>query len=142
MPVGAEALAWNARIIQDLREHGGRSTIPPFIESHLLILTTSGATTGERRQSPLGYTRDGERYVVVGSNSGDPLNPVWLRNVLANPSVTVEVEGETFAARANQAEGAEWRRLLDNHQAASPIFRKYEQMTDRRLPVVILEREA
>jgi deazaflavin-dependent oxidoreductase (nitroreductase family) len=140
MQVGADELSWNARIILDLRENGGRSTIPPFIDSTLLVLTTRGATTGELRTCPLGVSRDGDRYVVVGSNSGGPLNPVWLRNVLADPDVTVEIGGETFSARAIVTEGAERRRLLDRHEVVIPIFAKYEQMAGRELPVVVLER--
>ena len=140
MAVSERELTWNERILQDLRAHGGRSTTPPFENSNLLILTTIGAKTGTPRTSPLGYTRDGERYVVVGSNSGNPENPEWLANVRANPIVTVEAGGETFQARAIVTEGAEHRRLLDAHQAAIPIFTKYEAMADRQLPVVALER--
>ena len=142
MPEDPMELSWNERIIADLRAHGGRSTTPPFVNSNLLILTSTGAKTGKPRTSPIGYTRDGETYVIVGSNSGGPVNPVWVRNLLANPLVTVEAAGETFQARATVTEGTERRRLLDAHQAAIPIFRKYEQMTERELPVVTLERIA
>jgi deazaflavin-dependent oxidoreductase (nitroreductase family) len=140
MQVGEPELSGNERIIQDFRAHGGRSTIPPFVNSSLLLLTTTGARSGQSRTTPLGFSRDGDRYVVVGSNSGGPLNPLWLRNVLADSAVTVEVGVETFRARAIVTEGSEHRRLLDHHQAAIPIFLKYEQMAGRELPVVTLER--
>lgn len=140
MPTDPNELSWNERMIADLREHGGRSTVPRFVNSNLLILTTPGAKTGQPRSMPLGYTRDGEWYVVVGSNSGGHVHPTWLTNVRANLLVTVEAAGETFRARAVLTEGAERRRLLDAHQAAIPIFLKYEEMTDRELPVVALER--
>jgi deazaflavin-dependent oxidoreductase (nitroreductase family) len=140
MQVSERELSWNARIIENFHEHGGRVTLPPFQDSNLLLLTTTGATSGQLRTSPLGFTRDGERYVVVGSNSGGPLDPVWRANVAANPAVTIEAGGETFAARATITQGAERRRLLDAHQAAIPIFVKYEGMTDRELPVIALER--
>jgi deazaflavin-dependent oxidoreductase (nitroreductase family) len=140
MPTSADELSWNDRIIADFREHGGRVTTPPFVDANLLLLTTTGATTGLPRTSPLGYTRDGERYVVVGSNSGGPADSVWLRNLGVDPVVTVEVGPETFRARASVTHGAQRRRLLDAHQAAIPIFVKYEQMTEREIPVVVLER--
>ena len=142
MPEDPNELSWNDRIIANFRENHGRVTMPPFQNSNLLLMTSTGAKTGKPRTSPLGYTRDGERYVVVGSNSGGPVNPVWLRNIGANPVVTVEAGTETFRARATVTEGAERRRLLDAHQAAIPIFKKYEGMTERELPVVTLERVA
>ncbi|HLY14222.1 MAG TPA: nitroreductase/quinone reductase family protein [Candidatus Limnocylindrales bacterium] len=140
MQVSEGELGWNAKIIENFREHGGRVTMPPFQDSHLLLLTTIGATSGKPTTVPLGYTRDGDAYVVVGSNSGGPLQPVWLGNVLAQPLVSIEVGPETFQARATVTEGALRRRLLDAHQAAIPIFTKYEQMTERQLPVITLER--
>ena len=105
-----------------------------------LLLTTHGRRSGRLRRTALIYGRDGDRYVVVGSNSGTDVQPAWLASVRAHPDVTVEAAGETFRARATITEGAERRRLLDAHQAAIPIFKKYEAMTARELPVVALER--
>jgi deazaflavin-dependent oxidoreductase (nitroreductase family) len=140
MQVSEGELGWNAKIIENFREHGGQVTTPPFQDSKLLLLTSTGATSGKATTVPLGYTRNGDAYVVVGSNSGGPLQPVWLRNVLAQPVVTIEVGSEMFKARASVTDGALRRRLLDAHQAAIPIFTKYEQMTERQLPVISLER--
>jgi deazaflavin-dependent oxidoreductase (nitroreductase family) len=142
MQVSERELGWNAKIIENFREHGGKVTLPPFQNSNLLLLTTVGATSGESRTTPLGYTRDGDRFVVVGSNSGLDLQPLWLRNLEARPAVTAEAGNETFEARATVTSGVERRRLLDAHQAAIPIFRKYEKMTERELPVIVLERAA
>jgi deazaflavin-dependent oxidoreductase (nitroreductase family) len=140
MPISPEEAAWNASTIADLREHGGRITTGPLIGSNVLLMTTIGARSHQPRTAPLGYTLDGEQYVVVGSNSGAPRNPDWLRNVQVDPVVTVEAGGETFRARATVAEGRERRRLLDAHIAAIPIFATYEEMTERDLPVVTLTR--
>ena len=144
MPTDQKELSWNERMIAELRENGGKSAVPHFANSDLLILTAAGAKTGKPHSYPLGYTRDGGKYVVVGSNSGGPDSPTWLMNLRANPIVTIEAYGETFQARATITEGAERRRLLDAHQAAIPIFKKYEQMTEgiRELQVVTLERIA
>lgn len=140
MPIEPAAVAWNTATINDFREHGGRITEGPLSGSSLLLLTTTGAKSGRAQTTPLGYTRDGDRYVVVGSNSGGPSNSAWLYNLKASPVVTVEVGEDTFQARATVTEGPERRRLLDAHIAANPIFARYEQMTDRELPVVTLER--
>ena len=142
MPVEQSEIDWNTTTIDDFRAHGGRITQGPLAGSNLLLLTTTGAKSGETRTSPIGYTRDGDRYVIVGSNSGNPTNSAWWYNLKANPVATVEVGEETFQVRATTAEGAERRRLLDAHIAAIPIFARYESMTAREIPVVALERIA
>ena len=131
---------WNAIIISDFRAHEGRITEGRLAGSNLLLMTTAGARSGKPSTVPVGYTRDGSRYVIVGSNSGKDRQPAWLANIRANPVVTVEVGTERFRARAVVADGAERRRLLDAHIAAIPIFARYETMTVRELPVVVLER--
>ena len=142
MPDDPNELSGNDRIMADVREHGGQVTIGRLAGSNLLIMTSVGARTGKPRSNPIGYTRDGDRYVLVGSNSGGSTTPLWVANVRANPVVTVEAAGETFKARATVTEGAERRRLLDAHQAAIPMFVKYEEMAEgvRELQVVALER--
>jgi deazaflavin-dependent oxidoreductase (nitroreductase family) len=140
MPLPSEEAAGNASTIADFREHGGRITKGRLAGSRLLLLTTQGATSRQSQTTPVGYTLDGRRYVVVGSNSGGPKDPAWATNVRANPVVTVEVGDERFTARASILEGTERRRLLDAHIAAIPIFARYETMTDRPLPVVAIER--
>jgi deazaflavin-dependent oxidoreductase (nitroreductase family) len=140
MPIPSPEATWNQKIVEDFRQHGGHVTIPPFVGASLLLLTTIGVTSGLRRTAPLGYTRDGDRYVVAGSNSGGPTNSAWVNNVRVHPIVTVEVGTETFTARASVTAGAERRRLYDAHAAAIPIFVEYERRAPREIPVVTLER--
>lgn len=140
MPIDARETAWNASTIADFHAHGGAITSGPLAGSNLLLLTSTGVRSGQPHVAPLGYTMDGDRYVVVGSNSGRPQNPAWLRNVEAKPQVTVEVGTASFRATATITLGAERRRLLDAHIAAIPIFGKYEAMAGRDLPVVTLAR--
>jgi deazaflavin-dependent oxidoreductase (nitroreductase family) len=140
MPVPPGELAWNASLIADFRAHEGQITVGPLAGSNMVLLTSTGAKSGERRTVPIGYTRDGDRYVLVGSNSGKPEAPQWAANIAANPSVTVEVGSETFTGNATITTGAERRRLLAAHIAAIPIFANYEEMAGRELPVVVVER--
>lgn len=142
MPIQPGELAWNNATIADFRGHGGRITTGPLAGAAILLMRTTGARTGEVRTAPLGYTRDGERYVVVGSNSGLPHQPGWLYNIRTEPLVTIEVGSETFKARATVIEGSERRRLWNAHVAAIPAFGDYERMTDRELQVVTVERLA
>ena len=100
---------------------------------------------GEDRRAPrvtARYTRDGDRLVVVASKGGAPSHPAWYHNVVANPAVTVEVDGERFDATATVADGSERRRLYDQHAALHPSFTDYETRTERVIPVIVLQRKA
>jgi len=105
-----------------------------------VLLTTKCARTGVTRTTPLVHTRDGDRYVVLASKGGAPTNPAWYHNLVANPTVTVEVGPEKFEARASVARGEERDRLFNAQAALMPGFAEYQRNTPRRIPVVVLER--
>jgi deazaflavin-dependent oxidoreductase (nitroreductase family) len=132
--------SFNDALIADFRAHGGKASSGPFVGRPLLLLTTVGARSGQSRTTPLVYTRDGERYVVIASKGGAPTNPAWYHNLRARPTVTIEVGEERFDADASVAEGAERRRLYDQQAALMPGFADYERRTDRTIPVVMLDR--
>src|ERR1700719_4062655 len=77
--------------IADLRTNHGKATSGPFMGRDVLILTTKGARSGETRETPLVYTRDGNHYVIVASKGGAPTHPNWYHNLRKHPEVTVEV---------------------------------------------------
>ncbi len=139
-PMSERPPGFDADIIEQFRANGGRIVHGPFAGRTLLLLTTIGAKSGRPSTKPLGFTRDGDRYVVIASKGGAPTNPAWYHNLVANPRVTVEVGSERFEARATVAEGAERERLYAQQAAAIPVFGKYREMTTRRIPVVVLER--
>jgi len=129
----------NRPVIQKFRKDARRT--PPGTNA-LLLLTTRGARTGRERVTPLNFSRDGERYIVMASKGGSPTHPDWYHNLLAHPVVIVEADGERFTARATVSEGAERRRLLQIHSTAMPFFGAYEQRVKRReIPVIALERD-
>ncbi len=140
MPVEQGELSWNANMIADFREHGGQITQGRLAGSNMLLLTTTGAKSGTARTVPLGYSRDGDIYVVVGSNSGKVDHPQWLANIAANPKVTVEVGTEKFGATATITTGAERERLWKVHTTAIPFFLEYEKKVERQLQVVAIAR--
>ena len=113
-----------------------------FAGTPLLLLTTTGAKSGAPRTTPVCYTRDGDRYVVLASRAGAPTNPAWYHNLLAHPRATVELGGECFAAASSVVTGEERERLFAAQAALLPFFAEYQQRTSRRIPVVVLEREA
>jgi deazaflavin-dependent oxidoreductase (nitroreductase family) len=130
-----ERHARNQQVIDELRANGGRDT-----ERTLLILTTTGAKCGRSFSTPLAYQRDGERLLIFASKGGDPRHPDWYHNLVANPEVTVEANGETFKARATTLHGEERDRFYAKQAADSPVFGDYEKKTTRVIPVVALER--
>ncbi|HEY7940633.1 MAG TPA: nitroreductase/quinone reductase family protein [Candidatus Limnocylindrales bacterium] len=132
--------SFNDNMVADLRAHAGVSTRGPMAGRHLMVLTTTGARTGEPRTSPVAYTRDGAAYVIIASKGGAPTHPAWYHNLVAHPDVTVEVDGQRFEARATVTHGAERRRLYDAQAALMPGFADYETRTERVIPVVRLER--
>ncbi len=134
----AEQNEFNCKIIEEFRANGGE-TFGPFKGRPLLLLTTTGAKSGEQRTTPLVYTRDGSRIVVIASKGGAPKHPAWFLNVVANPKVTVELGTRKFSARASIPEGEERDRLYAAQAAEMPAFNEYQQKTARRIPVVALE---
>ena len=133
---------FNKALIEQLRANHGQVASGPFVGRKLLILGTTGAKTGERREAPLVYSTDGDRLVIVASKGGAPTNPSWYHNIAANPAVTVELDGERFPARAIIVDEVERRRLYDAHASIYPAFAEYETRTDRVIPVIVLQRGA
>jgi deazaflavin-dependent oxidoreductase (nitroreductase family) len=106
----------------------------------ILLLSTTGRTSGEVRTTPLIHRTDGERWVVVASKGGAPAHPSWYENLLANPDATIEVLGEEIPVRAATAEGEERARLWSLMCEAWPAYDEYQAKTDREIPVVVLTR--
>lgn len=131
---------WNAQLIATLRANNGQVPDGPMAGRPLLVLTTKGAKTGERRQAVLTYTRDDGRFVVAASAGGSPKDPDWYHNVQANPAVQVEAGGETFTATASVASPGERERLWAHHITERPEFADYPEKSGRTIPVVTLQR--
>jgi deazaflavin-dependent oxidoreductase (nitroreductase family) len=131
--------AFNRGVVEDFRANGGAAT-GNWAGRPLLLLTTTGAKTGRPRTTPLLYSTDGDRLVVIASKGGEPTNPDWYHNLVAHPEATVELGGERFPVRATVAEGAERRRLFDQQAAQMPFFADYERNAPRTIPVVVLTR--
>lgn len=127
----------NGRVIEQFRAGG---EIEGMHRDHLLLLTTVGAKTGQRRTTPMIFHGDGNRVLVIASNVGAPQHPDWYINLVAHPHVIVEVGDETYDATATPAEGAERARLWPMLKETYPFFADHEAKTDRTIPVVVLTR--
>jgi deazaflavin-dependent oxidoreductase (nitroreductase family) len=108
----------------------------------ILLLTTVGRTSGQERTHALLFVRDGERYVVCGSNFGDARHPAWYLNLRAHPAATAQVGSLTVPIVATEAAGKERARLWKKLLAAWPAFEGYQAGTERAIPVIILTPES
>ena len=101
---------WNHQMIETFRANGGK--VGGMWEGRpLLLLTTTGAKSGQRRTSPVMYKGDGDRLFIFASKGGAPTNPDWYYNLLTHPEVTVEVGDETYNAIATPVTGEERDRV-------------------------------
>lgn len=106
----------------------------------IALLTTVGRRSGTPRRTALIYREDGDNYVVVASKGGAQQHPAWYLNLQANPEVRLRIKAEEFAGRARVTEGAERERLWDLMAEVWPDYNNYQTKTDRRIPIVVIER--
>jgi deazaflavin-dependent oxidoreductase (nitroreductase family) len=132
--------AFTRNMKADLRANKGVVQDGPMAGRPLMILTTTGAKSGEPREAIVTYTREGDKYVIAATMGGAPTNPQWYHNLVANPVATVEAGGEKFEARATEATGDERTRLYNQHAEERPEFRDYPNNTTRVIPVFTLDR--
>ena len=104
-----------------------------------LLLTTTGRKSGQRRTVPLAYMEDAGRFIVVASNGGSDRPPSWWVNLRHDPKATVEVGARTVPVVARESTPEERSVLWPRLKQGNPFFGQYEQITARRIPVVILE---
>ncbi len=130
---------FNRKVIEEFRANGGKVG-GQFQGAPMLLLTTVGAKSGKTYVTPLVYSRDGDRIVIIASYAGNAKNPSWYHNLVANPAPTIEIGSERFKARATVAQGAERDRLFNQQAAQMPVFHEYQKKTARKIPVIVLEK--
>ena len=106
----------------------------------VLILTTTGRRSGERRSTPLIYQQHGDDYLIVASKGGADEPPAWYLNIQDDPQVTVQVKDDRFAAQARTADSDEKPEMWSKMAATWPQYDEYQEQTDREIPVVVLVR--
>jgi deazaflavin-dependent oxidoreductase (nitroreductase family) len=130
---------WNHQTIEAFRANEGK--VGGMWEGRpLLLLTTTGAKSGQRRTNPVMYLRDGDRLLLFASKGGAPSSPDWYHNLVVHPEVTVEVGNETYEATATVISGQERDRLYAKQAQLYPQFGEYQAKTTRQIPVIALER--
>ncbi len=131
--------SYNQQVIEEFRANEGKLG-GPFEGGSMLLLTTTGARSGQPHTTPLMYRDEGDARYVFASMGGAPTNPAWYRNLVAQSSVTVEVGSEKYEATASSLDGAERDRVYAAQAEAVPMFGEYQRGTERVIPVVRLAR--
>jgi deazaflavin-dependent oxidoreductase (nitroreductase family) len=134
----ASLKAFNDSIADEFRANGGKVG-GQFEGADLLLLTTTGAKSGQSRVSPLAYFRIDGRLIIIGSFAGADVNPAWVHNLRANPSAHVEIGNESSDVTARELPSAERDELFARITAAAPGFGEYQAKTTRVIPVFELQ---
>jgi deazaflavin-dependent oxidoreductase (nitroreductase family) len=126
-------------LIDQLRANGGEVVEGPLKGHPLIVLTSTGAKSGQPRRAILTFSRDGDDYIVAGTAGGSPTVPSWVPNLQAHPHVALEAEGRTFEGDATVvADDSERKRLWDQHVERLPWFGAYPEQAKRVIPVIRL----
>lgn len=138
-PDGSETRRVNELFMRALRENKGK--VPGELEAMpSLIITTTGAKTGEKRAVPLNYQIVDGRLFVIASMAGANRNPPWFFNLVKTPEVLVEKDGESFSAKAVVTEGEDRVYLYQKIVEVVPVLKEYQTKVTRKIPIVELKR--
>jgi deazaflavin-dependent oxidoreductase (nitroreductase family) len=131
---------FNQKIIAEFRANGGKVG-GMFEGANMVLMTTTGAKSGEQRVNPVVFLPDGDRIVVIASNGGADTNPSWYHNLKANPDMIAEVGTEKYEATAEEITGDERDALYARMVEIAPGFGEYQVKTQRKIPVLALNRK-
>jgi deazaflavin-dependent oxidoreductase (nitroreductase family) len=133
-----ELTNYNQQMIEQFRANGGKMAAGAM---SMLLLTTTGAKSGRTYLNPLAAFEEDGRLYVVASKAGSPRNPDWYHNLVANPTVTVEHDGDTFEATPRVLPDDERDPLFARIVEAATQFGEYQAKTSRKIPLVELQRD-
>jgi F420H(2)-dependent quinone reductase len=104
----------------------------------VILVTHVGNKTGAIRKTPLMRVKDGEGYVLVGSQGGLPKDPVWVHNLRANPKIELRDETVVRPMQVREVtDKAERERLWKLAVAAFPPYADYQAKTERQIPLFV-----
>jgi deazaflavin-dependent oxidoreductase (nitroreductase family) len=138
MPDTETIKAFNEAIANEFRANDGKVG-GQFEGADLLLLTTTGAKSGQPRVSPLAYFRIDGKLLIIGSFAGSDVNPAWVHNLRANPAARVEIGSESSDVTARELPSGERDELFGQITAAAPGFAEYQAKTTRVIPVFELQ---
>ena len=108
-----------------------------------VLLTTTGSRSGKPRTLPLTAIPYGNRYILIASFGGSPVDPAWLTNIRHNPTIQITIGTTTWNAYAQIVEppDPEYEELWEKAVATYKGFERYQKATSRKIPVVVLTLE-
>ena len=130
---------FNNALIEEFRANGG-VVGGPFEGATLLLLTTTGAKSGQPRLSPLAYLTIDGTMIIVGSKAGADTNPHWVHNLRANPRAHVEVGTDAYDVVARELPDDERDAAYPKIVEVAPGFGDYQSKTSRVIPLFELQR--
>lgn len=107
---------------------------------NIIVLGTTGRKSGQRRERPLMAGDHPDGFVVVASFSGHDEHPAWYLNLMADPVATVQQGSTVHEVTARATSGEERQKLWDEMVAVYPDYTEYQAVTEREIPVLVLER--
>ena len=130
----------NGRVIDEFRANGG--IVKQFGGLPMVVLNTIGAKSGKVLEVPLiTVIEEDGTMLLFGSNAGSPKHPVWLYNLRANPTITVEFGTETFTANVIELDAAQRERRVTIQSQRTPQFADYvTNAAPRAIPVFKIQR--
>src|SRR5215207_6262556 len=131
--------AFNQNIVDEFRANGGKVG-GPFEGATLLLLTSTGAKSGQPRLAPLAYLTIDEKTIIIGSKAGAATNPDWVHNLRANPRAHVEVGTDAYDVTARELPSAERDEVFQKITAVAPGFGDYQSKTSRVIPLFELHK--
>ncbi|HNP14387.1 MAG TPA: nitroreductase/quinone reductase family protein [Mycobacterium sp.] len=131
--------AFNQPIIEEFRANKG-VVGGPFEGATLLLLTTTGAKSGEPRLSPLAYLTIDDKMIIVGSKAGADTNPAWVHNLRANPRAHIEVGTDAYDVVARELPADERDATYPKIVELAATFGDYQAKTNRVIPLFELQR--
>lgn len=134
-PGAALATRLHAKLVQATRGRIGRR----MFGNDVAVLRTTGRRSGERRDTPVFYVRDGDALVAVAANAASPRPPAWWLNLQADPDAEAFVDGAWRPVRARRATAEEEARLWPRLVARYAGNEHYKTLAKRELPVVVLD---
>ena len=131
--------AFNKSIVDEFRANDGKVG-GPFEGATLLLLTTTGAKSGQPRLAPLAYLTINGTVIIIGSKAGAESNPDWVHNLRANPRAHVEVGTDAYDVTARELPPEERDETYPKVVAVAPGFGEYQAKTSRVIPLFELQR--
>ena len=130
---------FNTGVVEEFRSNAG-VVGGPFEGATLLLLTSTGAKSGQARLNPLAYFDVDGRIVIVGSRAGADTNPAWVHNLRAHPGAHIEVGTEAYDVTARELPDNDRAAVFERIVAKAPGFGDYQAKTDRVIPLFELVR--